>query len=70
MDRRVEGHTSDLILGIVLSDTVCPVAAYMLTTQCYCECVVKHTWLWYLLTVIKHHQSPHAGAVLLSQGRL
>ena len=37
MDSRVVGHNSGLTLGIkdyILSDTVCPVASYMLITQC------------------------------------
>ena len=37
MDSRVVGHNFDPILGIkdhILSDTVYPVAAYMLITQC------------------------------------
>ena len=37
MDSRVVGHNSGLILGIkdhILSDTVYPVATYMLITQC------------------------------------
>ena len=33
----IVGHNSDFILGIkdhICSDTVCPTASYMLTTQC------------------------------------
>ena len=67
MDNRVVRYNSGLILGIkdhIYSDTaVCPIASYILITQC----VVMHAWLLSLPTIIKHDQSPQAGAELPSQ---
>ena len=53
---------SGLILGIKDHTSLqCPVAAYMLM---YCECVVKHTWLYGTWpAVIKHDHSRQAEAV-------
>ena len=63
MDSRVVGHNSGLILGI--NDHICSDSSLHAHHSMHCECVVKHAWPWYLPAVIKHDQSPQAGAVLL-----